>query len=278
MKRHLVALVGFFLVSGTTFAADGDNAPMKIQPRIVLCILHDNPEVIRSICARLPSFEFDEQYSKCGRDDRMTSSFNASWDRVRPSVSDEDKRRVDQHRDVAYVLSVRLDPDSAIDVALDGLDLIKAAFAEGARAVKCDSSGIAHGKDRWLEFASKRRKMDAYLAFVRRPIGSDATMYSCGMHLLGLPDTKVVGLSDWDAAMTMDAFAGYLITEGGKESVKSGHTFSCSKDHPVLRISSDECRGYETDDFFYNPYGYWILEKKDAQTRRVVFARSAAER
>lgn len=265
MKRQIVALIGLLVVCGTSFGADGNDAPMKIQPRIVLCILHDNPEVIREICARFSSFEFDEEYSKGGRDDRMTSSFDASWDRVRPSVTDEDKRQVDQHRDVAYVLSRRLDPDSSMDVALDGLDLIKAAFAEGARAVKCDSSGIAHGKERWLEFASKRTQMDAYFAYVRRPIGSDATMYSCGMHLVGLPDIKVFGLSDWDAAMTMDSFAGYLITEGGKRSVKVGHTFSCSKDDPVLRISSDDCRDYETDDFFYNPYGYWILKKKDAQ-------------
>ena len=150
-----------------------------------------------------------------------------------------------------------------MDVALAGLSLIKEAFAKGARAVKCDSSGIAHGKDRWLEFATKQRPMDAYFAYVRRPLGSDEAMYSCGMHLVGLPDVKVVGFSDWDAAMIMDAFAGYLITEDGKRTVKVGHTFSCSSDDPVLRISHDECRDYETDDFFYNPYGYWVLKRRD---------------
>jgi hypothetical protein len=143
--------------------------------------------------------------------------------------------------------------------------LIKEAFEKGARAVKCDSSGIAHGKARWLELATERTPIDAYLAYVRRPIGSDETMYSCGMHLVGLPDIKVICFSDRDAARIMDVFAGYLINEGGKRTVKAGHTFSCSKEDPVLRISHDECRDYETDDFFFNPYGYWILEKRAAR-------------
>lgn len=233
---------------------------MKIRPRIVLCILHDDPEKVREICGQFPSFEFDNEYSKCGHDKRMRSSFEISWDRVRPSGTDEDKRLVEEHRDVAYVLSRSLDPEISVSVALEGLDLIKAAFASGARAAKCDSSGIAHGRERWLEFASKRTSMDAYFAYVRRPISSDATMYSCGMHLLGLPDVEVIGLSGWDAAMTMDSFAGYLVTEGGGKKMKSGHTFSCSDDDPVLRISTEECKRYELDDFFYNPYGYWRLK------------------
>ncbi len=265
MKRPIVTLAGLVLLAGALFAADGNKTPMKIQPRIVLCILHDSPEVVRSICARSRFFEFDQEYSNCGRDDRMAKAFELSWDRVRPSATEDDKRQVEQHRNVAYVVSRRLDSDDSMEVALEGLTLIKEAFAEGARAVKCDSSGIAHGKARWLELAAKRIPMDAYFAYVRRPIGSDETMYSCGMHLVGLPDIKVVGFSDWDAAMTMDVFAGYLITEGGKRTVKEGHTFSCSKDDPVLRISHDECRDYETDDFFFNPYGYWILNRKDAR-------------
>lgn len=238
---------------------------MKIQTRIVLCILHDRPNVVRSICARSQFFEFDEQFSARGRDDRMAKAFDVSWDRVRPSATDDDKRQVEQHRDVVYVLSRRLDPERSLDAALAGLSLIKERFTEGARAVKCDSSGIAHGKDRWLEFAARKSPMDAYFAFVRRPIGSGDAMYSCGMHLIGLPDVKVVGLSDWDAAMLMDAFAGYLLTEDGRRTVKVGHTFSCSNDDPVFRISYDECRGYETNDFFYNPYGYWVLKSRDAE-------------
>jgi hypothetical protein len=265
MTIPIVTLVGLTVFAGALFEADGNKTPMKIQPRIVLCILHDNPDVVRAICARSRFFDFDEEYSNRGRDDRMAKAFELSWDLVRPSATDGDKQQVEQHRNVAYVLSRRLDSDVSMEIALDGLVFIKEAFAEGARAVKCDSSGIAHGKVRWLELATKRSPMDAYFAYVRRPIGSDEVMYSCGMHLLGLRDIKVDGFSDRDAAMIMDVFAGYLITEGGNRTVKEGHTFSCSKDDPILRISQDECRDYETDDFFFNPYGYWVLTKKDAR-------------
>jgi hypothetical protein len=121
MKKPMIMLVGIVLLTGALFAADGNTAPMKIQPRIVLCILHDSPDVVRSICARSRFFAFDEQYSNSGRDERMAKAFELSWDLVRPSATDGDKQGVEQHRNVAYVISRRLDSDGSMEVALDGL-------------------------------------------------------------------------------------------------------------------------------------------------------------
>ena len=234
----------------------------EIQPRIVICVLHDRPEAIEAICADSSSYEYDNRYSDCGPDERIPKAFEYSWDRVRPSATDEDKESVLAHRNVAYAVSRFITPDTAQKIASDGLSLIARSLAEGARAVKCDSSGIAHGRKKWLEFAGSKDQENLYFSFVRRPLGADLRMYSCGMHLIGLPDTEVIGFSDWEATRIIDAFSRYLITEEGDRRVQSGHTFCCSPDDPVLTVQKIECHGYEKDDFFYNPYGYWRLEPK----------------
>jgi hypothetical protein len=190
----------------------------------------------------------------------MSEAFAFSWDRVQPSESDEDKEQVLHHRNVAYLISRFIDPDNAFNVASEGLSLIAKAFAEDARAVKCESSGIAHGRKRWIELAGQNDPESLYLAYVRRPIGSGDTLHSCGMHLLGLPDTEVIGFSDWEAVRIIDSFSLYLLTEG--KTVQPGHTFSCSPEDPKLLIKHGECLGYEEDDFFYNPYGYWKLARR----------------
>lgn len=241
----------------------------EIKPRIVICVLHDRPEVIEAICADSSSYEYDAQYSDRGPDERVPKAFEYSWDRVRPSVTDEDKESVLGHRNVAYAVSRFITSDTAQEIASDGLSLIARSLAEGARAVKCDSSGIAHGRKKWMEFAERRDAERLYFSFVRRPLGSDLEMHSCGMHLIGRPDTKVIGFSDWEATQIIDAFSLYLITEQGDRKVQTGHTFSCSPDDPILTIEKVECHGYEKDEFFYNPYGYWRLEPKSARNQPV---------
>lgn len=233
----------------------------QIQPRIVLCVLHDRPEVIEALCADSGTYTYDAQYSDTGPDERMPRAFDCSWDRVRPSATAEDTAAILHHRNVAYAVSRFITPGTARQIAADGLSLIARAFAEGARAVKCDSSGIAHGRAAWLELASRRDPESLYFSYVRRPLGENLHMYSCGMHLIGLPDTEVLGFSDREAARIIDLFSLYLLTEEGHRTVQSGHTFACSQHDPTLSIAKVASDRYDEDEFFYNPYGLWRLER-----------------
>lgn len=239
--------------------------PPQIKPRLVLCLLHDRPEVIEALCADSGTYEYDAHYSDAGPDARMLKAFEYSWDRVYPSAITEDTASILGHRNVAYAVSRYITPDTAHQIAADGLSLIARAFAEGARAVKCDSSGIAHGRKKWLELAAGHDPARLYFSFVRRPLGSDLQMASCGMHLLGLPDTEVLGFSDREAARIIDAFSLNLLTEEGHRKVQACHTFSCSPQDPLLSVDKVDCTSYEEDEFFYNPYGLWRLESKSAR-------------
>src|SRR5262249_13910677 len=126
-------------------------------------------------------FELDEAYSTLRPDPRMTPSFQVCMDRVAPSVTALDEAAIAQHKAVAYVLSPHMPRDGATAVAERVLALIKASFEIGAVAVKIESSGIAHGRARWIELATAVQKARAsndvealsralYTAVVRRPI------------------------------------------------------------------------------------------------------------
>lgn len=107
------------------------------------------------------------------------------------------------------------------------------------------------------------RRDDASLfwAWVRRPLDDDGVIYSSGLHLLGHPDIEVTGESVPDALDLIDIFAMYLLVDRPGDRLRAGNTFSASADRPVFRISSTRCVRYEEDEFFYNPQGYWHLER-----------------
>ncbi len=77
------------------------------------------------------------------------------------------------------------------------------------------------------------------------------------MHLIGMRDAEIE-LSD-DAIDDLDLFLLYLVVDRAEPAIRDGQTFSRDADSPWYRISSLPCERYESDDFFYNPYGVWSL-------------------
>lgn len=233
----------------------------KIQARNVLCVLHDTPTTIRELCDEFPSFEYDEEFSGQGHDTRMSEAFAISDDTVQPTLTDADKNAISNHRDVAYVLSSRLNASDGIEEARRALTFVDRCFRSGARAIKCESSGLTHGKHKWQELAERQDDASLFLAWVRRPLDDDGVIYSCGLHLLGYPDIEVVGETVSAALEMIDIFAMYVLVDRPGDRLRVGNTFCVSADSPVYRISSSQCLRYEDDDFFYNPHGYWHLEQ-----------------
>jgi hypothetical protein len=149
--------------------------------------------------------------------------------------------------------------------------VIGALLDGGATAVKDESSGIAHGAVRWRELVARAQKAEPlerctalHRAFVRRPIGSRDLLYSCGMHLLGEPDVELSPCGDVDRDLLwMDTLALYLLAEKPARGVKDGEGFRLEEKGERRVLHAVECDRYESDDFFFNPYGYWRLLHHD---------------
>lgn len=253
----------------------------KVVPRHVICALgnwRDLDEVDSLVRQEdFPGFELDREFSQLSPDDRMMDSFDASYDRVSPSMSDEDWNAVRTHGAVAYVLSPPIRKDHAADISGRALLLTAALLRGGAVAARGEGAGIAHGRARWLElaeeFARAREDGDTltegarlYWAWVRRPMMDDdeGVYYSCGMHLLGERDIEIEASLDLaDALEWMDLLGLYLAGDRPTRKLKDGAGFRLKDKGPRRVMRFRPCERYEEDDFLFNPYGYIRLEPSE---------------
>ncbi|MCA2225191.1 DUF4261 domain-containing protein [Nonomuraea aurantiaca] len=153
-----------------------------------------------------------------------------------------------------------------------------ALLRSGATAVKNESSGIAHGRDRWLALADQAADLTdeglaevtdedlagaLVAAWVKRPIHDGQVLYSCGMHLLGAPEVEIeVGAAPPAKAELpelvahLDTLAIYLLTDPRAEEIEDGAGFRMTEDAPRWSLRTGPCDRYDEDDLFFNPYGY----------------------
>jgi hypothetical protein len=246
------------------FAQDAKKGKPVIKARHVICVLGDwrNFEAIKSLVESFgQGFSFDTEYSKTSPDKRMTRSFDTSADRVDPSMTESDLKAIAGHKSVAYVISPPVDREKSLVVAKQTLELIAKFFAAGATAIKNESPGLAHGKARWLALIERAKTgagdsaTQALIeATVRRPIGAENLLYSCGAHLLGVRDIETVGVkNERDAVKLMDR----LITLQLKtDHATPAPTSIDSESAKPLKVTTSNSDHYEDDTFFYNPFGY----------------------
>ena len=238
-------------------------------PRIVLCVLADTN--LEARCASI----LDDELLECqweDQDARMPAAFRASEVRYDPSLTEQDLAAIQGHQRVLYILSKNLTSAEAPDTAALFLKRIGQLFDAGALAIKSESSGSTHGHHRWVELASlvesDRRDWALIRAFVQMPIHDGADLYTCGLQLLGLPDLimgaslsqKAFGPGDesgWEAVELFFGFAHYLLAECPPGAFASESTFAATPDSPRFVLTWEPCKGYDEDDFFFNPFGRW---------------------
>jgi hypothetical protein len=245
---------------------------MSPLPRHVICALGNWPSfdsvegVVRDAGG---GFKLDREYSVLARDSRMARAFAVSADTVDLSITEADEAAIASHTAVAYILSPPIPAEQAIAMSQAALALIDALFAADlAVAVKSESAGISHGAARWRGLAKRaassellERASALHHAFVRRPLADDGVLYSCGMHLLGERDVEVAASDDTLADIGwLDLVALYLLAEKPDTGVHDGEGFRQTEDGERRVLRGVPCERYETDDFFWNPYGYWRLE------------------
>jgi|GEM_PF-579275 len=107
-----------------------------VLPRNVICVpgnwrdLDEVDEIVRH--ESFSGFKLDREFSQLSADHRMMDSFEASYDRVAPSMSDEDWNAVRTHSAVAYVPSPPIINEHAADISGRAL-LLTAALLRGGR-------------------------------------------------------------------------------------------------------------------------------------------------
>jgi hypothetical protein len=238
-------------------------------PKIVLCV--PGGDDLRARCEPLLNAGKVE-YEFRGRDANMVRAFVTSsmtW----PCFSADDFARIGNHTTVLYALTKNFTAGEAAAVDVAFLKLGRQLLEAGGIAIKCESSGISHSRERWTKFADlvDRSESDKFLApfhaLVVYPIGSETDLYTCGMHLLGAGDlilsqdviqrTAKEGESVASAAQLFRTFALYLLGECPVGKFVSGHTFSVDRDAPRYRVVWEPCVGFAEDSFFFNSFGRW---------------------
>jgi hypothetical protein len=217
-------------------------------------------------------FALDRDFSQTHPDGRMVTAFEASYDRVAPTMTDDDWQAVREHMAVVYFLSPPMTKETAIEVSGQTLLVTAALLRDGGAAAKGDSAGIAHGKNRWLQLADRyanapkehARYASLFKAFVRRPIQAKKVYYSCGMHLLGERDVEIDVTLDANAALEwLDLLCLYLVADRPTREVKEGDGFRLRDDGPRRIMTFWDCERFPEDDFMHNPFGYIRLEEPD---------------
>ena len=155
-------------------------------PKFVLCVLGD--AAFAKTAGALLGAESVEHEVR-GRDERMGTAFRAAAFRSDPSLTKKDLAAIDRHQSAVYFLSKNFGAGAALSTARRMLALGARLLDAGGTAMKCDSSGIAHGRARWRALAKRGDDESLFHAFVQYPIGPVRNdYYTCGLHLLGTPD------------------------------------------------------------------------------------------
>ncbi|MFB9570407.1 hypothetical protein [Saccharopolyspora hordei] len=246
-----------------------DDQDGAVQPLHVLCVLGSgmDPDLVESAVRAIggPFFALDRDEFSAEHDPRMPGAFEASVADL--SFTEADWEAVAEHDSVAYVLAKGVHREHAAHISERMLAVVAELFERcGATAVKCESSGLAHGRETWLTLAAAADEPVALRqAWVKRPIVDGDVLHTCGMHLLGAPDVELAPggerdvdrLGEW--VELIDGLTGYLLTEARAAEIRDGEGFRLAEDAPRWVLRQQSCERYPDDDIFFNPYGYWRL-------------------
>lgn len=247
-------------------------------PTLVLCVLGDANFRERSARILYEAFpEVEQEWRQ--RDPRMVEAFQASMSSSHPTVTAADFESIERHESVLYLVNRQSGAGWSPRVSARLLSLGGALLESGGLAMKCESSGISHGRDAWIMLTKQLSDTTIgssdfwaamFDALVQFPISNGKDIYSCGMHLLGQPDVIVSEslLQQMQpdvptgnvAVYLFTVFCLYLLDECAPGAFGSGHTFAPDAVWPRLRVTWEPCRMYEEDDFFHNPFGLWRFD------------------
>lgn len=170
--------------------------------------------------------------------------------------SETEMQAIKAHTQVVYLHGKGGSMPDAEKMMRAGLSILKA----GGLGIKVETSGKAFNKTQWEELTLMDHEHKFYEGFVLLVKGADNSIYSCGMHNLGLRDALSDPIGElMETAELVDIFCVYQVLE--TPEITDGQTFSTAPESPVYRIYEEACTFYPEDDLFFNPYGMLHLVK-----------------
>ena len=189
------------------------------------------------------------------RDNRMKEAFGFAG-RVN-QVTDNFLSKIDEHSLVLYLSGETGSFEKAFDLANAANALLNA----GGTGVKVETTGKAFEKEQWMGLVAEEYPANLYALYVLDSISDGlGTTYSCGMHNLGLKDVIVYQEDFQEAVNLIAAFGYYQIMESPEINVNQ--TFGVAANSPIFEIQEEHKQPNKGDDFFENPYGMWLLQRK----------------
>lgn len=170
--------------------------------------------------------------------------------------SEELLKEIHEHTATVYIIA----DVNSLESLYGLIDAVIAVLKSGGLAVKIETTGIAHTKEKWIELSKDKELFPIYCHFVTL-IGNDKIYNSFGMKSFGLPDVLIPShISPKDAANVLNNFNLYNIVE--KPNFHSGETFSIEEVPYIYELKHISDNRYNEEDNFYNPFGVWALNPK----------------
>lgn len=169
-------------------------------------------------------------------------------------MQQDEIEKIKQHKSVYYLIS-------NIDKKEKLKDLIKIAsdfLNNGGIAVKIESTGIAHSKNRWLEASKSLKNVDFFQLFVSIVIENEI-MRSNGMEVLNLPDAEMKVLEDREYSYTLIRDFLYKLYKN-QISVETGSNFTDLNEKYQFRLELSDDNWYDKKEIYHNSLGVWKLK------------------
>jgi hypothetical protein len=168
----------------------------------------------------------------------------------------------------------RVERAAVVDVALPLLEehaavveVVRALRAAGGLALRMEGSGRAWDLDAWFECVGSGDLSGLHAACVVF-VQDQGTIFTCGMHQLGLPDAEIAMADRGLAASWLETFQLFQLME--KPLLATGHTFrpDAGSQRRILERWPDP--RHRAGDGRHNPFGLFRFLPEDAPPRRVL--------
>jgi Domain of unknown function (DUF4261) len=241
---------------------------MTKETEIILCIpgqWKDRSEIVKALTAANPNeyifegtaivhiptnekFEVNIQE----RNSKLTGSFKVA---SQGRLNDADLKLIDSHSFIVYLIGKAGNMIEAEKTMNAGQAFISA----GGLAMKVETSGKSFTKAQWARVMAEHGENKFYEAFIVLLRAKDKSVYSCGMHNLGLRDIVCDTTLESNQGTTLiRKFIFHLLKD--KPEIRNGDVFSIYPKSPGFKIFEEKCKIYAKDDLFFNPFGMYRLQ------------------
>ncbi|MCU0428525.1 MAG: hypothetical protein MUF42_01010 [Cytophagaceae bacterium] len=183
----------------------------------------------------------------------MAAAFKAAG--IATGITPQELKEISEHQSVVYLKAEGGNEASAHSMALAAQALVKA----GGLGVKVETACKAFSARLWNNLVEHFEDENLYVLYVHDCIeDEEGSVYSCGMHNLGLKDTILSGMDPEEATEIISVFGYFQLLD--KPTIIENELFSEEEDSPAYLILDEPDQPAMGDELLENPYGMWRLE------------------